>query len=187
MSEIVPCLQLEGLNHHPRRRRLTDSKPRRPRSQSFSSRLALSCRHLSHPGVSSALECHRLTTASWHRPSWQSGGCRRRSEALPCHLQSQLAHRCSLRCRALPLSARNCSRSTQTRFRGDHREALLSLRWRNGRTIHRCSYLTGSSSRLAEAIGRQMQSFVVGQLGYSTMTSIREAYLPVACSVGSCH
>ena len=157
---------LACFNHHPRRRRLTDSKPRRPRSQSFSSRLALSCRHQSRPEVNSALECHRLTTASWHRPSWQSGGCRRRSEALPYHLQSRLAHRCSHRCHALPVSARNCSRSTRTRLRGDvrhHREALLSLRWRSGRTIRRCSYPIGSSSRLAEAIGRQMQSFVARQ------------------------
>ena len=166
MSEIVPCLQLEGLNHRPRRRRLTDSKPRRPRSRSFSSRYfhqsALSCRRPSHPGVNSALECHRLTTASWHRPSWQSGGCRQRSEALPYHLRFQLAHLCSLH-HVLPESARNCSRSTQTRFRGHHREALLSLRWRSGRTIRRCSYPTGSSCRLAGPIGRQMQSFVARQ------------------------
>ena len=161
VSEIVPCLQLGGLNRHPHRRRLTDSKPRRPRSRSFSSRLALSCRRPSRPGVNSALECHRLTTASWRRPSWQSGGCQRCSEALPCHLRSRLAHRCSLH-HALPVSARNCSRSTQTRFRGHHREALLS-RWRSGRTIRRCSYPTGSSSRLVGAAGRQMQSFVARQ------------------------
>ena len=162
MSEIVPCLQSGGLSHHPRRRRLTDSKPRRPRSRSFSSRYfhrsALSCRRPSRPGVNCALGCRRLTTASWHRPSWQSGGCRRRSEAQPCRVRSRLAHRCSLH-HALPVSARNCSRSTRTGSRGHRREALLSLRWRSGRTIRRCSYPTGSSSRLAGAIGRQMQSF----------------------------
>ena len=166
MSEISPCLQLRGLNHHPHRRRLTDSKPRRPRSRSFSSRYfhqsALSCRRPSRPGVNSALECRRLTTASWRRPSWQSGGYRRRSGALPCRLRSRLAHRCSLR-HALPVSARNCSRSTQTRSRGRHREALLSPRWRSGRTVRRCSYPTGSSSRLAGPIGRQMRSFVARQ------------------------